>query len=114
MGEALAGCTGRGVSAAALPPTGQSVVIALDGKALRGTISASQMHGRHLLAMYLLAEGWVLYQVEMVNKEDEINAAPRVLTCFDLRATEVPGDAMFAPREMSRQIVDAGATTCGR
>lgn len=93
---------------AALPQAGHSVVIALDGKALRGTIPAGQTHGRHLLAAYLPAEGWVLYQVEVVNKENEISAAPRVLNCLDLRGKVVTGDAMFAQRDLSRQIVEAG------
>jgi predicted transposase YbfD/YdcC len=93
---------------AGLPQAGQSVVIALDGKALRGTIPAGQTHGRHLLAAYLPAEGWVLYQVEVVNKENEISAAPRVLKCLDLRGKVVTGDAMFAQRELSQQIVEAG------
>jgi predicted transposase YbfD/YdcC len=93
---------------AGLPHAGQSIVIALDGKALRGTIPAGQTHGRHLLAAYLPAEGWVLYQVEVLNKENEISAAPRVLNCLDLRGKVVTGDAMFAQRELSRQIVEAG------
>lgn len=92
----------------ALPQAGHTVVIALDGKALRGTIPAGQTHGRHLLAAYLPAEGWVLYQVEVANKENEISAAPRVLKCLDLRGKVVTGDAMFAQRELSQQIVDAG------
>ena len=99
---------------AARPQAGQSVVIALDGKTLRGTIPAGQTQGRHLLAAYLPAEGWVLYQVEVVNKENEISAAPRVLKCLDLRGKVVTGDAMFAQRELSLQIVEAGATMCGR
>jgi predicted transposase YbfD/YdcC len=92
----------------ALPKAGHSVVIALDGKALRGTIPAGQTHGRHLLAAYLPAEGWVLYQVEVINKENEISAAPRVLKCLDLRGKVVTGDAMFAQRDLSQQIVEAG------
>lgn len=92
----------------ALPHAGQSGVIALDGKALRGTIPAGQTHGRHLLAAYLPAEGWVLYQVEVVSKENEISAAPHILKSLDLRDKVVTGDAMFAQRELSRQIVDAG------
>lgn len=92
----------------ALPNAGHSIVIALDGKALRGTIPAGQTHGRHLLAAYLPAEGWVLYQVEVVNKENEISAAPRVLKGLDLRGKVVTGDAMFAQRDLSQQIVDAG------
>ena len=93
---------------AGLPHAGQSIVIALDGKALRGTIPAGQTHGRHLLAAYLPAEGWVLYQVEVVNKENEISAAPRILKSLDLRGKVVTGDAMFAQRDFSRQIVEAG------
>jgi predicted transposase YbfD/YdcC len=92
----------------ALPQAGHTVVIALDGKALRGTIPAGQTHGRHLLAAYLPAEGWVLYQVEVANKENEISAAPRVLKALDLRDKVVTGDAMFAQHELSRQIVEAG------
>ena len=92
----------------ALPQAGHTVVIALDGKALRGTILAGQTHGRHLLAAYLPAEGWVLYQVEVANKENEISAAPRILKALDLRDKVVTGDAMFAQRELSRQIVEAG------
>jgi predicted transposase YbfD/YdcC len=93
---------------AAQPKAGQSVVIALDGKTLRGTISAGQTHGRHLLAAYLPAEGWVVFQVEVANKENEIVAAPRVLKSLDLRGKIVTGDAMFAQRELSLQIVAAG------
>ncbi len=93
---------------AAQPQAGQSIVIALDGKTLRGTITAGQTHGRHLLAAYLPAEGWVLFQVEVASKENEISAAPRVLKCLDLRGKVVTGDAMFAQRELSLQIVEMG------
>src|SRR6266498_5397279 len=41
---------------AAQPNAGQSVVITLDGKTLRGTISAGQTRGQHLLAAHLPAE----------------------------------------------------------
>lgn len=93
---------------AARPKAGQSVVIALDGKTLRGTIAAGQTHGRHLLAAYLPAEGWVVCQVEVGGKENEITAAPRVLKCLDLREKVVTGDALLAQRDLSRQIVAAG------
>ena len=62
---------------ASQPNAGQSLVIALDGKTLRGTITAGQTRGQHLLAAYLPAEGWVLFQVEVDGKENEITAAPR-------------------------------------
>ncbi len=90
------------------PGAGQSVVIALDGKTLRGTIPTGQLHGRHLLAAYLPAEGWGLCQVEVDGQENEITAAPRVLKCLDLRDKVVTGDALFAQRDLSVHIVDAG------
>jgi predicted transposase YbfD/YdcC len=92
---------------ASQPNAGQSLVIALDGKTLRGTIAAGQTRGQHLLAAYLPAEGWVLLQVEVEGKENEITAAPRVLKCLDLRGKIVTGDAMFAQRELSLQIIEA-------
>lgn len=90
------------------PGAGRSVVIALDGKTLRGTITFEQSYGQHLLAAYLPAEGWVLFQVEIERKENEISAAPRVLKQLDLRGKIVTGDAMFAQRELSLQIIQAG------
>lgn len=93
---------------ASRPNAGQSLVIALDGKTLRGTIPAGQQQGRHLLAAYLPAEGWVLFQVEVGCQENEISAAPRVLKCLDLREKVVTGDALLAQRDLSRQIVEAG------
>jgi hypothetical protein len=41
-----------------LPGAGQTILIALDGKTLRGTIPAGATHGVHLLAAYFPAEGW--------------------------------------------------------
>jgi hypothetical protein len=54
---------------AAQPGAGQSVVISLDGKTLRGTLPASQRRGLHLLAAYPSEGGWVLAQVEVGGKE---------------------------------------------
>jgi predicted transposase YbfD/YdcC len=93
---------------ASLPQAGQSVVIALDGKTLRGTIPAGHTHGVHLLAAYLPAEGWVLLQVEVKNKANEITAAPRLLKSLDLRGKVITGDALLAQRALSLQIVEAG------
>jgi predicted transposase YbfD/YdcC len=90
------------------PHAGRSVTIAIDGKTLRGTIRAGQSHGRHLLAAYLPQEGWVLLQVEVEHKGNEILAAPHLLNSLDLRDKTITGDAMLAQRELSIQIVQAG------
>jgi len=93
---------------AAQPKAGQSVVICLDGKTIRGTISAGQSRGQHLLAAYFPAEGWVIFQIQVDRHENEIVVAPTLLKCLDLRGKIVTGDAMFAQRELSLQIVEAG------
>lgn len=86
----------------------QAVEINLDGKALRGTIPAGQTQGLHLLAAYLPDAGVVLMQMEVGSKENEIVTAPRLLKSVDLRGKIITGDAMFAQRELSRQVVASG------
>ena len=93
---------------ASQPQAGCSILIALDGKTLRGTIPAGQTQGLHLLAAFLPGEGWVIVQVEVDGKENEISAAPRVLKVLDLRDKIVTGDAMLAQRDLSVQIVEGG------
>lgn len=88
---------------------GQSVVIVLDGKTLRGTITAQDPFGLHLLAAYLPGEGIVLLQMVVEKaKENEIVVAPKLLKCLDLRNKVVVADAMHAQRNLSIQIVEAG------
>jgi len=90
------------------PQAGTSVVISLDGKTMRGTIPAGQSRGVHLLAAFLPEEGWVMLQVEVGSKENEIPAAGRVLNYLDLRGKIITGDALLAQRPLSLQIIQAG------
>lgn len=90
------------------PQAGTSVVISFDGKTMRGTIPAGQSRGVHLLAAFLPDEGWVVFQVEVGSKENEIPAMGRVLKILDLRGKIVTGDALLAQRHLSLQIVQAG------
>jgi predicted transposase YbfD/YdcC len=92
----------------ALPGVGQSILVNVDGKTLRGTLAAGQTQGTHLLAAYLPGEGLVLAQVEVTKKENEIPAAPRVLEVLDLRGKIVTADALLTQRKISLQIVEAG------
>jgi predicted transposase YbfD/YdcC len=92
-----------------LPRRGREVVIVIDGKSLRGTITAKDPFGLHLLAAYLPGEGIVLMQMEVEKeKENEITVAPKLLKSLDLRQKIVIGDAMHAQRKISTQIVEAG------
>lgn len=89
-----------------LPRHGQDIVIAIDGKTVRGTISAEDPFGLHLLAAYLPGEGIVLMQMVVEkDKENEIVVAPKLLECLDLRDKVVIGDAMQTQRQLSIQIV---------
>jgi predicted transposase YbfD/YdcC len=91
------------------PQAGHPVVIVIDGKTLRGTITRDDPFGVHLLAAYLPGEGLVLMQLVVEkDKENEIVVAPQLLQCLDLRNKVVVGDAMQTQRALSVQIVEAG------
>ena len=102
--EELAATVGQFLSKS----VGEEVLINIDGKVMKGTIPAGETQGVHLLAAYLPEEGIVLMQLEVGSKENEIVAAPKLLKCLDLRGKIVTGDAMFAQRKLSVQIVMAG------
>lgn len=87
---------------------GKEVVIAIDGKTMRGTIEVGQSQGLHLLAAYVPAEGVVLFQMRVASKENEIVAAPKLLDHIDLRDCVVVGDALHTQRALSAQIVAGG------
>ena len=86
---------------------GKQVLIAIDGKVLRGTLDEKQ-NGVYLLAAYLPGEGIVLMEVAIGGKGQEIEAAPLVLKSIDLREKVVIGDALHTQRPVSIQIVESG------
>lgn len=88
-------------------PRRGSMQVALDGKTLRATIPLGETRGVHLLAAYLPKQGVVLAQMRVEEKSNEITHAPKLLTQLDLRGVVVSGDAMFAQRALSIQIVQA-------
>jgi predicted transposase YbfD/YdcC len=91
-----------------LPKEGQDVVISIDGKTIRGTITEDDPFGLHLLAAYLPGEGIVLMQMVVgKDKENEIVVAPKLLKCLDLRNKIVVGDAMQTQRKLSTQIIES-------
>jgi len=85
----------------------KQVLVAIDGKVLRGTLDDKQ-NGTYLLAAYLPSEGIVLMEVAVAGKGSEIPAAPKVLKSIDLREKVVMGDALHTQRQVSIQIVEAG------
>jgi predicted transposase YbfD/YdcC len=86
---------------------GKQVLLAIDGKVLRGTLDDHQ-NGTYLLAAYLPSEGIVLMEVAAEGKGSEIPAAPQILKSIDLRDKVVMGDALHTQRAVSLQIVVSG------
>ena len=86
---------------------GKQVLVAIDGKVLRGTLNEKQ-EGVYLLAAYLPGEGIVLMEVVIEDKNQELEAASRVLKSLDLRDKVVMGDALHTQRAVSIQIVESG------
>jgi predicted transposase YbfD/YdcC len=85
-----------------------SLILAVDGKTLRGTIPLGHTHGVHLVAAYLPDSGVVLAQLAVDDKANEIVAVPKVLAQLDLTGMVVVGDAMQTQRALSTAIVEAG------
>ena len=84
-------------------------LITLDGKTSRGTITAEDGFGLHLLTAYLPEVGIALKHLPVEKeKENEIVVAPKLLESLDLENTIVLGDAMQTQRALSSQIVNAG------
>jgi predicted transposase YbfD/YdcC len=89
--------------------SGASRLISLDGKTLRGRWDKRTHSGVHLLAAYLPAEGLVLMQVQVGEKENEIPAAPRLLQTLDIRGHIVMADALHTQRRLSTVVLASGA-----
>jgi len=87
---------------------GYQVVVAMDGKILRGTIDLDTRDGLCLLAVYLPGEGITLAQLAIQDKQSEVSAAPILLSWIDLRNKVVIGDALHTQRQISIQIGKAG------
>ena len=92
----------------AQPATATAIEICIDGKKVRGTITADKPEGDYLLAAYMPGAGVVLMQLIIKAGEGELTLAPEVLKVLDLRGKVVTGDALFAQRNLSIQIVEAG------
>jgi len=88
--------------------SGYHVVLSIDGKVIRGTIDLEVSDGLCLLAAYLPGEGVTLAQIALDSQQNEISAAPILLSLVDLRNKVVIGDALHTQRQVSIQIGKAG------
>lgn len=90
------------------PGAGSSEHLTLDGKKLRGVVPVDSDRGTYLLAVFLPAEGLVLYQVAIDSKSNELPAAPQALKQLDLRGKIVTADALHTQRELSQVVIAGG------
>lgn len=88
--------------------TDEGQVLAMDGKALRGTRIAGQEGSDYVLSVYNVSQQQVLAQAVVDSKENEIVAAPRALRDVSLIGKVVTGDALHTQRAISEQIVARG------
>jgi hypothetical protein len=88
--------------------SGEGEVLAMDGKALRGTRIAGQEASDQVLSVYDVTDQQVLSQSAVDIKENEIVVAPQVLERVNLKGKIVTGDALHTQRAISQQIVEAG------
>lgn len=88
--------------------TGAGEILAMDGKALRGTRIAGQEDSDYVLSIYNVAEQQVVAQAAVDRKENEIVAAPRALEGVCVAGKIVTGDALHTQRAISAQIVERG------
>jgi predicted transposase YbfD/YdcC len=82
-------------------------VIAIDGKAVRG--SHDRGEGKqviHLVSAWASANRVVLAQVKVDEKSNEITALPDLLRCLALAGCMVTIDAMGCQRAIAQQILD--------
>jgi len=87
---------------------GTGEVLAMDGKALRGTRIAGQERSDQVLSLYDVQDQLVVAQAAVDTKENEIVAAPRVLEQVAIAGKVITGDALHTQRAISAMIVERG------
>ena len=81
--------------------------VAIDGKRLRGSATATSP-GAHLLAAFSTGLEGVIGQLRVDPEMNEITAALEMLKTLPLKGTIVTGDAIFTQKAICRAIVDGG------
>jgi predicted transposase YbfD/YdcC len=84
---------------------GDGEILAMDGKALRGTRIGGQEGSEYVLSVYDGQTQLVKVQEVVETKENEIVAAPKALERVNLAGKIITGDAMHTQRAISEQIL---------
>src|SRR3954451_25350868 len=108
--EAFQGCFHQWIARARpTEVTNTKRLVAIDGKACRGSHDAGQQLGPlHVVSAWASEEGIALGQVATDDKSNEITAIPRLLDQIALTDTIVTIDAMGCQKDIVEQIVAEG------
>lgn len=82
-------------------------VLAIDGKALRGS-QGHQVPGVHLLAAYCQTVEAVVAQLRVPGKTNEHKTALELLKLIPLDGALITGDAAFTQRDLCSEVVGGG------
>jgi hypothetical protein len=105
-GAAFEGALTRWISAQGVADLPERLM-AIDGKALRGT-QGHQLPGVHLLAAYCLDVEAVVAQLRVPGKTNEHKTAPELLKILPLKGTLFTGDAAFTQRDFCEAVIEGG------
>ena len=90
--------------------TTQGGQVAIDGKALRGSLcKASKLRAVHMVGAYLIDAGLTLGTIKVDDKSNEITAIPDLIRVLNLQGTTVTIDAMGCQTAIAAEIINAGA-----
>lgn len=90
-------------------PANAKRLVAIDGKACRGSHDAGKNLGvLHIVSAWASEEGLALGQVATDEKSNEITAIPQLLSQLELSNAIVTIDAMGCQTDIAKQIVEAG------
>lgn len=85
-------------------------VLAIDGKALRGTVRKGEPNSFiHIVSIWACDQQLTLGQVKVDGKSNEITAIPKLLKMIDIAGTVITIDAMGTQTAIAEQIIDLGA-----
>lgn len=86
-------------------------VIAIDGKALRGSHGDDRQQQVHLVAAFTHREGVVIAQKQVTDKSNEIPAVQEMIGDLDLEGMTVTMDAMHTQTATAQAVVEKKGTT---
>ncbi len=85
-------------------------VVAIDGKALRGSYDReSQLKALHLVSAWSKEHRLVLGQTKISEKSNEITAIPALLEMLDISGCIITIDAMGTQKSIAQKIIEADA-----